>query len=170
MNLCNLSSQEGAIMKLLVCMILILASILSAGQVVNADLYSRVPEQHRARLKVRLDLYIASYRNHDWGKVFDLRYRPRMKKKSFIKRESRSTPALNRETIFQPRSISAIDLSPEMVGVQGYGIYACVKPPTSAGTVHSLYAYLVNGEWYFGEIYPTHLAQGGEPIPCEINP
>jgi len=139
------------------------------------DVFSPIPQQHRARLRERLNLLIQYQSKQDWPKLYDLlvpEWRP-MSKEAYVGENKWSTGRLKLSQFtpeFVGTEVYAVDGNLDTSQFNEWIISGCAEFgrgwPKEKYSAHTT-ARLENGNWFFSEISVTFEAIDGPPASCK---
>ncbi|HXM09513.1 MAG TPA: hypothetical protein VN946_06160 [Terriglobales bacterium] len=112
--------------------------------------FGPVPANERPLLAKRLNAYTNSFRNKQWGKLYD-----------FVSDANKNSPFNGKEQVNKHRFISAMQNTYEMrhlqkftpvrteSGILGYDVYGCGEVPGRDETIVAIRAIWEHGNWFF---------------------
>lgn len=125
-----------------ICLIILSPIVAVPGQVEDSQRLARIPAEYRSKLKEKLRHYIEYYRTKNWG--------------------------LNRLAEFNPMVKGTFVDKPEFADA-GFMLEGCVRFTKGENYRHNLHAYLANGDWCFGAVYPADEFDMTPKIPCKMS-
>ena len=127
-----------------------------------------IPEKNQAAFHQSLEKLIDCYKRHDWGCVYDISFQPRLKRIEFVEQKGNNF-FFYLEKLSDFRAILTGRYVDPMKGSESwYPVEGCMKFVKGKNRMVTVNAFLVKGEWYFGDPSPYEMGRGIPDQPCKL--